>query len=342
MQTIAVDGMGGDSAPEAIVEGVVEACQLPGVHILLVGDEPRLKKLLSKRSYPEASLTILHAPQAIRMDQKPREVLEMPESSIRVAARAVAEGKADALVSAGNTGACILAASKELRRIPGVRKTALAAVYPTERRHGPHGDPFALLLDVGATVDASGPELATFALMGSAYARAISRNPRPKVALLSNGEEAMKGSPEVVEAHQLLVKMPEINFMGNIEGVDIPRGTADVVICNGFVGNIVLKMLEGISEVVGELANYALERSLVWKAGMLLLSRGIRRIRDLTDWESYGGAPILGFEKVVIKAHGRSGGRAIKNAIRVAVKAVRSDLCGQITRDLSALERHFP
>lgn len=336
---IAVDGMGGDNAPEAVVEGCVQALSWPDLEIFLVGPEQRLQRLLKKHTFDATRLHIVHAEDFIRMDEKPQEALAAhPEASVIHACRLVADGKADALVSAGNTGACILAAARNLPRIPGIKRTALAAVYPTERRHGPQGDPFALMLDVGATLEANADDLVRFALMGSAYAKVVSRNPRPRVALLSNGEEAMKGNPEIVAAHQLLLHIPQVNFMGNVEGLDIPRGTADVIVCNGFVGNIVLKMLEGVSEVVTDMAHYAMERSIIWKAGMLLLSRGIQRVLELTDWEAYGGAPMLGFQKVVIKAHGRSGPRAIRNAIKVAAKAVKGNVCEEIARGVQQLE----
>lgn len=339
MITLAVDAMGGDNAPDAIVEGCVQALRQPDLKLVLVGQAAVLHRLLQKHPHDGQRLQVVHAPEAIGMDEKPQEAVERhPQSSMRMTAELVATGKADGLVSAGNTGALLLTLARTLPRIQGIRRTALAAVYPTERRHGPYGDPFALMLDVGATLDASAEDLVRFAIMGHTYARVISRNPRPRIALLSNGEEAMKGSAEIVQAHKLLLKMPELNFMGNVEGLDIPRGTADVIVCNGFVGNIVIKMLEGVSEVVGELALYAMERSLIWKTGMLLLSRGIKRVLELTDWEAYGGAPILGFQHVVIKAHGRSGPRALRNAIKVAAKAVRGRVPDEIRRGVAWME----
>jgi len=339
MVTIAVDAMGGDHAPDAIVEGAAQASLSSQVNLLLVGDQTVLRRLLARHPHHPDRIDIVHASAVVGMDAKPQEALRThPDASILVATRLLESGQADALVSAGNTGACILAAAQHLSRIPGIRRTALAAVYPTERRHGPQGDPFALILDVGATLDATAEDLVRFALMGSAYAQVISRNPRPRVALLSNGEEAIKGSPEIVAAHARLSAHPQLNFMGNVEGVDIPRGTADVIVCNGFVGNIVLKMLEGMAEVVEEIARYAMERKVLWKVGMILLSRGISRVLELTDWEAYGGAPLLGFEKVVIKAHGRSGPRAMRNAIKVAAKAVRGNLCNEIAAGVRLLE----
>jgi glycerol-3-phosphate acyltransferase PlsX len=248
-----------------------------------------------------------------------------------MAARLVGqEGAADALVSAGNTGAVVLSCSKAFTRIEGVKRTALAAVVPTKRNRGPHSDPFSLILDVGATIRVSADDLVNFASMGSAYASIISQNKNPKVALLSNGSESNKGTPEIIEAHQKLNDLSNINFIGNVEGVDLPKGIADVVVCDGFTGNVVLKMLEGVSEAVMDLAKYAYRRRLTWKLAFLLLSSGINRVKKITDWQQYGGAPILGFDQLCIKAHGRSSPRAIRNAIRVAEKCVNQDLAGRI------------
>jgi glycerol-3-phosphate acyltransferase PlsX len=269
------------------------------------------------------------------MADKPKEALAAkPDASILVAAGLVAEGKADALVSAGNTGASVLACARLFPLIRGVRRAALAAVYPTEIRHGEKKDPFSLLLDVGATLDCTAQDLVAFAVMGSAYAARISRNPRPRVALLSNGTEAGKGPREVAEAHQVLLEHPGLNFIGNVEGVDIPRGTADVVVCSGYVGNVVLKMLEGVQATVLSLARYAYKESLLWRAALLMLSGGIKRLKAVTDWQEYGGAPLLGFGKLFIKAHGRSGERAMANAIKVAAKAVQSGLLPEIEKNM--------
>ena len=166
--------------------------------------------------------------------------------------------------------------------------------------------------------------------MGTAYAQIISDNPAPRVALLSNGTEPNKGTAAIQEAHQQLLNMPNICFAGNVEGLEIPRGTVDVIVCEGFLGNVVLKMLEGVSEVVSDLAKDAYARKFLWRLGLTMLSQGLRQLRTMTDWQQYGGAPLLGFDRVIIKAHGRSNDRAIRNAIKVAAKAVDRDLCGQI------------
>ncbi len=341
MVTIAVDAMGGDNAPDAIVRGAAEASLAIDGEVLLVGDEAKIAPLLQNTKHDPERIRVHHAPQAIPMDCKPRAALDaMPESSLCVATKLVAaEGHADALVSAGNTGAVILACADAFDCIPGVRRTALAAVIPTERRRGKKQDPFTLLLDAGATLRVSAEDLVGFALMGAAYASIVSKNDRPRVALLSNGTEPTKGTPEIIEAHQLLLTADGIDFVGNLEGIDIPRGKADVIVCDGFTGNITLKMLEGVSQTVKNLARYAYRRKVSWKLAMWLLSSGIKRIKEVTDWQQYGGAPILGFDRLCIKAHGRSGPRAIRNAIKVAERCVNQDLAGRIEKYVASVDR---
>lgn len=334
--TIAFDVMGSDHGPEEVVRGAAMlSLEAPHVHALLVGDRARIDKVLAEVRHSGERISIHHASEVVEMHEKPGDALaRKPDASVNVAARLVADGEADALVSAGNTGACVLAAARHFKLLPGIRRAALAAVYPTRTPHGEKGDPFSLILDVGATVDASAEDLVAFAVMGAAYAKVISKNPNPKVALLSNGTEAQKGPPRVVEAHQRLLATPGLNFIGNVEGVDIPKGTADVIACDGFIGNVCLKMLEGVAETVVELAQYAYKSKLRWRAGLAMLSSGIRRLKDVTDWQQYGGAPVLGFDKILIKAHGRSKAHAIMNAGKVAAKAVSSDLAASITQGL--------
>jgi glycerol-3-phosphate acyltransferase PlsX len=331
---IVVDAMGGDHAPAAVVKAAAAVSRSGRpIELLLVGQRPRLEEVLSETPHDKQHLQVHHAAEVVGMEEKPRETLDArPDASILVAARLVAEGAGEALVSAGNTGASVLACARHFRLIPGVRRAALAAVYPTEIRHGEKHDPFSLMLDVGATLDCTAEDLVAFALMGAAYAARISKNPRPRVALLSNGGEAGKGPREVVEAHRILLDHAGINFIGNVEGVDIPRGTADVVVCSGYVGNVVLKMLEGVQGTVMRLARYAYKESLLWRAALVMLSGGIRRLKALTDWEEYGGAPLLGFDRLFIKAHGRSGERAMANAIKVAAKAVETGLVADIEK----------
>jgi len=340
MVTIALDAMGGDDAPRATVEGAAQASLSTGADILLVGDRPQLQALLQEFGHDEARIQIEHTPDLIPMDAKPRAALAAhPNASLPLAARLVAEpGGPDGLVSAGNTGAVVLACAQHFQRLPGVRRTALAAVIPTERRHGSKDDPFTLLLDAGANLRVEDRDLVAFALMGAAYSTIVSKNQCPKVALLSNGTEPTKGLPEIVRAHGMLKEMAGIDFIGNIEGVHIPRGLADVIVCDGFTGNITLKMLEGVSDTVTSLARYAYRSRWTWKVALMLLSGGIKRLKELTDWQQYGGAPILGFDRLCIKAHGRSGPRAIRNAIRVAERCVAQGLSGRIKENLELIE----
>jgi phosphate acyltransferase len=345
--TIAVDAMGGDHAPDAIVQGAAEASLSTKGQIVLVGDETAISRLLVALRHDPARIRIEASSGTIPMDASPRAALEaFPDASLPSAVRLVAgaNGKhgADALVSAGNTGAVILACANSFSRIEHVRRTALAAVIPTERVRGAKNDPFSLLLDAGATLRVGAQDLAGFGLMGAAYASIVSKNERPRVALLSNGREPNKGTEEIVAAHALLERSTSIEFIGNIEGTDIPRGIADVIVCDGFTGNITLKMLEGVHETVMNLARFAYRSKLSWKLAMWLLSSGIRRLKELTDWQQYGGAPILGFDRLCIKAHGRSGPRAIKNAIKVAERCVEQDLAGRIATSMRVLGEPAP
>lgn len=334
--TIAFDVMGSDFGPAELVRGAAHlSLEAPQIHALVVGDREAIGQALEQTRHSGERMSIHHAPVFVAMEEKPAAALAAkPDCSLAVAAQLVADGEADALVTAGNTGAAILACAGRFKLIPGVRRAALAAVYPTRRRHGDKADPFSLILDVGATVEASADDLVAFAVMGAAYAKVISQNPDPSVALLSNGTEPLKGPARVVEAYQKLQGLPGIKFAGNVEGVDIPKGTVDVIACDGFVGNVCLKMLEGVQETVIELAQYAYRSKLRWRAGLAMLSSGVRRLKEITDWEQYGGAPVLGFDRIFIKAHGRSKARAIANAGKVAAKAVAADLSRRMIEGL--------
>ncbi len=339
MARVAVDAMGGDDAPKAIVAGAAQASLDTGAHIVLVGERAAIEAELALVKHDASRIEILEADGVIPMDAKPREALDaMPDASLPRAARCVAEGGADALVSAGNTGAVILSCARHFERIAGVRRTALAAVVPTEQLRGNKNDPFSLLLDVGANIRVEAGDLVSFALMGAAYSRVISKNQNPSVGLLNNGSEATKGPEEIIEAHARLKALACINFIGNVEGVDISRGTADVVITDGFTGNVVLKMLEGVSETVMRIARHAYEDRLSWKLALGLLKGGIQQLKSVTDWQQYGGAPVLGFQHICIKAHGRSGPRAIRNAIRVAENCVKNELMAKIQRDVESVQ----
>jgi phosphate acyltransferase len=340
MNRIALDAMGGDFAPEAPIAAAARFSLKPNTDCLfLVGDQKQIEEGLEKREHDSKKIEIVHTPNWVAMDATPKLALQKyPDASITLTAQLVRDNKAQAMVSAGNTGAVVLACSQNIQRLPGVQRCALGAVYPTQKRRGEKDDPFSLILDAGLTVQADAQTLKGFAIMGAAYAKCISANQRPRVALLSNGTEKSKGPPSIVEAHNLLdtyaQKMPGFEFLGNIEGLDIPIGTADVVVTDGFTGNIVLKMLEGVVETVRELARYAQRKNVAYKAGLALLYPAVKELKSLTDWQQYGGAPLLGFDAICIKAHGRSQERALYNALKVARKSVEQDLLGAISRQL--------
>ena len=337
---VAVDVMGSDLGVAELVAGVAMISLDPtsDIEVVLVGSLTEINSALRLHAHDPARISIVSSEEVVAQGDDAQKGLR-ENTSVYQAAMLVRQGKAEAMVSAGNTGAVIRSASRLFSRLPGVRRTALAAVYPTEQTHGPKKDPFALMLDVGATLHVEAYDLAVFAVMGSAYAKVISGNPSPKVALLSNGQEASKGAPEVVEAHRRLLVLNHINFVGNVEGLDIPKGTADVIVCEGFLGNVALKMLEGVSEVAVELAKDAYARKFLWRLGLTMLAKGLHQLRGMMDWKQYGGAPILGFDQIVIKAHGRSNSRAIHNAIKVAAKAVRGQLTEKIRHGVLELEQ---
>jgi glycerol-3-phosphate acyltransferase PlsX len=307
------------------------------IECVLVGNAPQIQQLLARTSYNAELIDIHHAADVIGMADDPKEAVRRhPDASLVVAASLVEKGRAAAMVSAGNTGAAVLVCARHFPLIPGVRKTALASVYPRQIDYQGQ-DPFALLLDVGATIRCESTELVQFALMGSAYAKRVSKSTAPRVGLLNMGREDNKGGDALVEAHRRLTAMSEINFVGNIEGHEIPTGRADVVVCEGLLGNVVLKLLEGLGEVVGDLASTAAQQNWRWRLGLAMLSGGVGRLRELTDYATYGGAPILGFQHIFIKAHGRSTERAIGNAVKVAAKAVRDEVAQDIATAISHL-----
>lgn len=336
---VLVDAMGGDHAPVEPIRAAAEVSRSTQIHVVLCGDPAVIERELAAVEHVAARIEVLAASGVIGMDEKPRDAIAAkPDASLCVAMRALGDGKADALVSAGSTGALVLASSQWVPRIEGVERAALAAVYPTQQRAN-NRDRFALLLDVGATVHCRPKDLLLFAYMGHAYASRISKVDRPTIGLLNMGTEATKGGETLVAAHQLLLDEPRLNFIGNVEGNDIPLGKADVIVCEGLLGNVALKMAEGTGELFRNLGTWAFKQSLMWKLGLLLLSSGLRRLKDLTDYSEYGGAPLLGFTRPIIKAHGRSSARAIGNAIKVAAKAARDGVCTEIADCARAFEK---
>lgn len=329
-QRIALDAMGGDHAPGEVIRGAVYAAErYTDIEIVLIGDEKTIRDEL-KKCGSTVPFDIVHTDQWVMMDDDPKEAITQKENaSINIAAKLVNEGHVNAIVSAGNTGATILAAAKHIPVIEGIERTALATVYPTAKFEKSNRG-FALMLDVGATLKCTPKQMVHFAFMGNYYMSEILGFERPRIGLLNIGEEESKGGNELKETYQLLRKAEELNFIGNIEGKDIPKGVADVVVTEGFIGNVVLKMLEGVADVVKQTGVYAFRKKLTWKLAMALLSPGIRKLKRRTDYTEYGGAPILGFKRLAIKAHGRSNAKAISNAIRVAADSSKQNICAKI------------
>ena len=329
MITIAVDAMGGDNAPAPEVHGAVRAAQSQDVSILLVGREEALKSELSKHSgWKKLPIRIVNANDVITMDDNPAKALRTKrDSSIRVAARLVRDGEADGLVSAGNTGAVMALAKTVLGMIPGVDRPALASAFPTIK-----GRP-AVMVDVGANVDSSPRMLAQFAVMGDIYTRLVFHTQSPRVGILSIGEEEHKGNELTKTAAQLLKTLP-LNFIGNVEGRDLYTGLADVIVCDGFIGNVALKVSEGLVEVIKHMLKESLESSLTSKIGYLLSRDAYKDFRKRMDYSEYGGAPLLGVKGVVIICHGRSNDNAIRNAIRVAVESASEHVNDRIESEI--------
>jgi len=316
MIRVAVDAMGGDRGPEEIVAGAVEAASNT-VQPVIVGP----------RGLDTQGLELIEAPDVIAMDEKPTEAVRAkPNSSLVVACRAVGERRADAVVSAGNTGAMLAACLLELRRIPGVRRPAIAVTIPARR--GP-----SILLDSGANADARPEDLVQFAHMGAVFAEEILGVARPEIRLLSIGEEPEKGSLFSLEAHRLL-SATDLNFAGNTEGRDLLTGAADVVVTDGFTGNVALKVTEGTIQSLLEGLREEITATAVGKLGGLLIRPAARRLRKRLDPDTYGGAYLLGLRGLAVIAHGNSSRRAITNAVSLAARGVEKDVVGRLAQNL--------
>ena len=317
MIRVAVDAMGGDRGSEEIVAGAVDAAS-DTLQPVIVGP-----KGLETRG-----LELIEAPDVIAMDEKPTDAVRgKPNSSLVVACRAVREGRAGAVVSAGNTGAMLAACLLEIRRIPGVRRPAIAVTIPARR--GP-----SVLLDSGANADARPEDLVQFAHMGTVFAEEILGVANPEIRLLSIGEEPEKGNQLTLEAHQLLAGSTDLNFAGNAEGRDLLSGAADVVVSDGFTGNVALKVTEGTIRELLEALRGEITATVAGKLGGLLIRPAARRLRDRLDPDTYGGAYLLGLRGLAVIAHGNSSRRAIANAIRLAARGVEKDVVGRLTQNL--------
>jgi glycerol-3-phosphate acyltransferase PlsX len=325
---IALDAMGGDHAPSVTVEGAVETIkEFDDLEIILFGDESLIKKELKGKQYPLDRIQISHTSQIVGMHESPVAALRKKrDSSIRRAIDAVKNKEADAVISAGNSGVVMASALFALGTSMGVDRPAIAAIMPTFKG-------LFVLIDVGANVDCKPENLLQFALMGSSYCRIILGKEEPRVALLSIGEEDTKGNELTREAFKML-KEANLNFIGNIEGKDIFWGDADVVVCDGFIGNIVLKTSEGLAEVIIKMLKREIAGLAAGRIGYLFMKPALRNFRKRTDYAEYGGAPLLGINGTCIISHGRSTSRAIRNAIRVAVEFSKNRVHESISEDI--------
>ena len=330
---IALDAMGSDRAPKPEIEGAIHAARHYGMKVLLIGPEETVKAELDR--HPTAArlpIEIVHASEFITMDDKVEAVRAKRDSSMRVGLRLVREGQATGFVTAGNTGAAMATAKVVLGAVPGVDRPALAAVFPTAPGTA------AMLLDVGANVDCTPQNLEQFAVMGDIYFRAKFGTRRPRVGLLSIGEEDSKGNDLTREAFALLKQLP-LNFVGNVEGRDLYNGKVDVIIADGFVGNVALKISEGVANLVRHALKESLRATITRQVGALLSRSAFIDFKKRLDHTEYGGAPLLGVKGICIITHGSSNANAMKNAVRVAAELADRKLNESIERGLAPLQR---
>ncbi len=327
---IAVDAMGGDNAPFATVKGSIEAVKEYGVEIILVGKKDVIEKELIKHNYTGSKIRIVNADEIITNEDKPVKAIKNKQNSSMVAAmNMVKNQEADAVISAGSTGALLTGGLLIIKRIKGIDRAALAPVYPTKRG-------IALLLDAGANTDCRPKYLQQFAVMGSIYCQKVLQIENPKVGLINIGEEQEKGNELTKEAYELLSNS-HINFYGNLEARDIPAGNVDVMVADGFTGNIVLKLTEGLASTIFSMLKEEFMKNFITKLGALIIKPGLKKFKNRLDYSEYGGAPLLGVKGAVIKAHGSSNDNAIKNAVRQAKIFVENNVIERIEEDIEKL-----
>ena len=327
---VAVDAMGGDAAPRVAIDGALAAARHFELGVALVGPQAALEREIARHSdIDQARVRLVDAAEMIGMEEAPAASLRRkPKASIKVAADLVARGEAAALVSAGHTGATVMAAYGAFGMVSGVDRPALAATIPTRQRP-------AILLDVGASVECRPQHLLQFAVMGSVYAHVALGIEAPRVGLLSIGEEATKGNELTRDAHRLLKAAP-LAFIGNVEARDVYSGKADVIVCDGFTGNVALKISEGLVEVMESLLHEELSSTVTMRVGSLLTRRALRRFRRRVDYSEYGGAPLLGVGGVTIVGHGRSSAKAVRNAIAMAYRFAEGGFIHRVRDEIAA------
>ncbi len=324
---VALDAMGGDSAPEVTIAGAIEAVSGHDIEVILVGDRTKLTELLKGKRYPPEKIFIHHASEVVEMHEATSIALrKKKDSSIRRAIELVKHHEAQAVVSAGHSGVAMATSLFVLGKLESVDRPAIATIMPSLTG-------YFLLIDVGANVDCRPENLLQFAYMGNAYFKTMFNAPSPKIALLSIGEEDTKGNELTKEAFKLL-KGTGLNFIGNIDGKDIFSGSADIIVCDGFIGNIVLKVSEGLAETILKMLKMEIANVVTGRLGYLMIKPAIRGFKKRTDYSEYGGAPLLGINGISIISHGRSSARAIKNAIRVAGEMAKAKVHEIIANDL--------
>ncbi|MBN1660374.1 MAG: phosphate acyltransferase PlsX [Anaerolineae bacterium] len=329
---IVVDAMGGDHAPAVVVEGAVEAVRSLGIDVVLVGQQAAVEAELAKHDTASLPLSVVHAPEVISMDEHnpAAAVKAQKESSMVVGMELVKQHEADAFFTAGHSGGALASALFRLGRIRGIRRPALSTIFPSQtpdRGGYPSGagTGFCFLLDIGANVDCKPEYLVQFAMMGSIYAERVLGVTNPRVGIVSNGEEEGKGN-ELVQQTTPLLRASPINFIGNVEGKDIPRGIADVIVTDGFTGNVIIKLAEGVSKMLLEILKDEIMSSNISKVGALLAKPAFDSVRQRLDYREYGGAPLLGIDGVVFVGHGRSDAVAVRNAVRLTAQAVENGI----------------
>lgn len=327
---IVIDAMGGDNAPVATVKGAVEAVKSYDIDVILTGNESIIGEQLAKYDYAREKIEIVHCSEIITNEDKPVSAIrEKKDSSMVVALKLVKEKRADAIVSAGNTGALLAGGLLILGRIKGIDRPALAPPYPTT-------DGMSVLIDGGANSDCKPRNLLEFGIMGSVYAEKVLGIKKPSVCIVNIGIEEEKGSEIVKEAHKLCKNGP-FNFKGNIEARDIPAGYADVIVCDGFTGNVILKLTEGLADSIFRLLKEEFVKNTLRKIGASLLKSGLKDFKERFDYTEYGGAPFLGVKGVLIKAHGSSDAKAVKNAIKQGIKFIENNVIDDIAEKITGL-----